>query len=146
MLAMERTIGKYAFILGALIAVVLGIASLYISESAVLVLTSFLVIFGLLVGLLNVADNQVKDFLLYSVVLIIAAGVGSVGKTLGLVSGVGLLLDGVFSYMLAFVVPATAIVALKAVLMLAKPDISIRAVKKIVVPEPRKKVVIRRKR
>lgn len=135
---MERTIGKYAFILGVLIAVVLGIASLYISESAVLVLTSFLVIFGLLVGLLNVADSQVKDFLLYSVVLIIAAGVGTVGKTLGSVSGVGLLLDGVFTYMLAFVAPATAIVALKAVLMLAKPDVQTRSMKKVVVPEPKK--------
>tara|TARA_Y100000310_G_scaffold247142_1_gene252671 strand:- start:297 stop:719 length:423 start_codon:yes stop_codon:yes gene_type:complete len=118
---MEDKLGRYAYILGVLIAVVLGIFSLYISDTAVLVLTSFIVIFGLLVGLLNVAEGQIKDFLLYSVVLIIAAGMGSVGTTLVSVSGVGILLDGVFSYLLMFLVPATAVVSLKAVLNLAKP-------------------------
>ena len=127
---MEKTVGRYAYILGVLIAVVLGAASLYLADTAVLVLTSFLVIFGLLVGLLNVADTSVKDFLLYSVVLIIAAGVGSVGTTLGTVSGVGVLLDGIFSYLLVFVVPATAVVALKGVLGMTRP---VRRAKRVAV-------------
>ena len=119
---MEKTVGRYAFILGVLIAVVLGVAALYLSESAVLVLTSFLVIFGLLVGLLNVADSQVKDFLLFSTVLIIAAGIGSVGTTFSTVSGVGVLLDGIFNHLLVFLVPAVTVVSLKAVLAMAKPE------------------------
>lgn len=140
---MEERIGKYAFILGVLIAVVMGIFSLYLNETATIILTSFMVIFGLLVGLLNVADTQVKDFLLYSIVLILAAGVGSVGNTLVSVSGVGLILEGVFNYLLMFVVPATAVVSLKAVLGLAKPDRRIVPKKTLIAPV--KKLQKRRK-
>jgi uncharacterized membrane protein YcaP (DUF421 family) len=109
-------IGHYAFLIGVLLALVLGAASAYLSVTVVAWLTSLLVIAGLLVGYFEVKPAQLKEFLLFATVLVIAAGMGSASQTLGSVLHIGMFLQGIFDHLLAFVVPATVIAALRGVL------------------------------
>lgn len=107
---MDKRVGNYSFIIGVIIAIVLGVFSL---GAATPWLVSLLVILGLIVGFLNVAGKETKEFLLVAVVLIIAASMGGASATLGGVQYIGQYLSGIFTQVLAFVVPATVIVALK---------------------------------
>ena len=73
-----------------------------------------LVVIGLIVGLLNIADKEVAPFLMSGVVLIIASALG--GSIMSDVPYVGAVLDA----LLAVFVPATVIVAIKNVFSLAR--------------------------
>ena len=110
---MEQKLGHYSFIGGVIIAVVLGLASDALGPSAAAWLASLLVVLGLIVGFLNVSGKETKEFMLVSVVLMIAAFVGNGADTLGGVQYVGSYLSGIFTQILAFVVPATIVVGLK---------------------------------
>ena len=110
---MEQKIGHYSFIGGVIIAVVLGLASGALGATTAAWLTSLLVVLGLIVGFLNVVGKEVKDFMLVATVLIIAAFAGDASDTLGGVQFIGEYLAGIFSNLLAFVVPATVVVGLK---------------------------------
>jgi len=108
---MDKRVGNYSFTIGVILALVLGIVSL---GPATPWLTSLLVVLGLIVGLLNVTGKETKEFLLVSAVMIIAASVGTgAGAYLQDVHLIGKYLAGIFGQLLAFVVPATIVVALK---------------------------------
>ena len=115
---MDQRIGRYGFTIGVLLAIILGVASPSFTVDTIALMASILVVCGLIVGLFNVGQSETKDFLLFAVVLIIAAGMGSASSTLGNVSFIGEYLAGVFSQMLAFIVPATIIVALRSILVM----------------------------
>ena len=107
---MDKRIGNYSFIIGVIIAIVLGIVSL---GTATPILASLLVVLGLIVGFLNVTGTETKEFLLVAAVLIIATSMGGISATLSGVQYIGQYLSGIFTQVLAFVVPATIVVALK---------------------------------
>ncbi|MBU0628178.1 MAG: hypothetical protein KKC75_03240 [Nanoarchaeota archaeon] len=107
---MDKRVGNYSFIIGVIIAIVLGVVSL---GTATPWLASLLVVLGLVVGFLNVVGKETKEFLLVTAVLIIAASMGGAGATLGGVTMIGQYLQGILAQVLAFVVPATVVVALK---------------------------------
>jgi len=107
---MDKRMGNYSFIIGVIIAIVLGIVSL---GTVTPILASLLVILGLIVGFLNVTGKETQKFLIVAAVLVIAAGMGGAGATLAGVEFIGTYLQGVFTQVLAFVVPATVVVALK---------------------------------
>ena len=107
---MDKKLGNYSFTIGVIIAIVLGLVSL---GTATPWLASLLVVLGLVVGFINVTGKETREFLLVGVVLIIAAAMGGAGNTLGGVEVIGPYLQGIFSQVLAFVVPATVVVALK---------------------------------
>jgi hypothetical protein len=107
---MDKRVGNYSFIIGVIIAIVLGIVSL---GTVTPILASLLVVLGLVVGFLNVTGTETKEFLLVAGVLIIAASMGGASATLGGVQYVGQYLGGIFTQMLAFVIPATVVVAIK---------------------------------
>lgn len=109
---MDQKIGSYSFTIGVIIAIVLGLFSV---GAATPWLASLLVILGLIVGFLNVTGKETQEFLLVATVLIIAAGLGGASTTLGGVAVIGKYLAGIFTQLLAFVVPATVVVALKEV-------------------------------
>ena len=120
---MEQKIGHYSFIGGVVIAVVLGLFSTQVGAEAGAWLASLLVVLGLIVGFLNVSGKETKEFLMVAVVLIIAAFAGNASGTLGGVQIIGPYLAGVFSQILAFVVPATVVVGLKDIWALGQnPD------------------------
>jgi len=116
---MEKKIGNYSFIIGVIIAVVLGLAAPMLGEATPW-LTSLLIVLGLVVGFLNVSSKETKEFLLVAVALVIVAFAGSASGTLGGVLYIGQYLQGMFDAIMAFVVPATVVVGLKDVWALAQ--------------------------
>ena len=121
---MERHIGHYSFVVGVVLALVLGAAAVwgFLGETAIDWLTSVLVVLGLIVGLLNVSKSESTEFALLATVLVIAAGMGSARDTLASVGVIGAVFSSIFVQLLAFVVPATIVVALKGVLSLAQVE------------------------
>lgn len=109
---MEQKIGHYSFIGGVILAVLLGLGSAFLG-TATPWLASLLVVLGLIAGFINVSGKETKEFMLVATVLMIAAFVGNGADTLGGVSIIGSYLAGVFTQVLAFVVPATIVVGLK---------------------------------
>lgn len=107
-------LGKWAFLVGMLLAVILGLfgsaLGAGLSETGILIL----VIIGLIVGLLNVGDKEVTPFLISGAVLIIASALG--GSLMSDIAFVGSVLDA----LLAVFVPATVVVAIKNVFSLAR--------------------------
>ena len=102
-------IGSWAFLIGFILAVVLG--ALGDVQGTVL---TILVVIGVIVGLLNVADEEVTPFLMSGAVLIIASEFG--GSTLGQLPYIG----GVLAALSAIFIPATIVVAIKNVFTLAR--------------------------
>jgi len=117
---MDKKIGSYSFIGGVIIAVILGLFSAYITPEVSAILVSVLVALGLIVGFLNVAGKETKEFLLVAVVLVIATSMGQASATLGEIQYVGEYLVGVFTNVMAFIVPAIVVVGLKDIVRLTK--------------------------
>ena len=117
---MEKQIGNYSFIIGVIIALVLGLASAQLGTAKAW-LWSILVVLGLIVGFLNVSGKETKDFLMVTVALVIVSfAAKDLIKDWADVQFIGTYLNGVFNSLLTFVVPASVIVALKEVWQLAK--------------------------
>ena len=119
---MEKQIGNYSFIIGVIVAVVLGLAAPQIGSAAAW-LWSLLVVLGLVVGFLNVSGKETKEFLWVTVALVVVSYAGSaqIDKWQN-VQFIGLYLSGVFNSILAFVIPASVVVALKDAWDLAKVE------------------------
>ncbi len=117
---MEQKIGHYSFIGGVIIAVVLGLVPVATLGTSAAWLTSLLVVLGLIVGFINVTGKETKEFMLVAVVLMLAAFVGNGSQTLGGVQIIGPYLSGVFTQVLAFVIPATIVVGLKDIWVLGQ--------------------------
>ncbi|VVB79826.1 Uncharacterised protein [uncultured archaeon] len=103
-----NVIGSWAFLVGVILAVVLGLIGNLAGNWLIA-----LVIIGLIVGLLNVADSETMPFLMSGAVLIIASAFG--GSVLADVQ----IISNVLSALLVIFVPATVIVAIKNVFVLA---------------------------
>lgn len=100
-------IGTYAFLLGALIAILTALVSGLLEAGT---LTALLVVLGLIVGFLNVSQKEVVPFL----VAALALGLGAQAKFNALPT-VGAYIDAVMANIIIFVAPAAVIVALKAI-------------------------------
>ena len=119
---MEKQIGNYSFIIGVILAVVLGLAAPRLG-AATAWLWSLLIVLGLVVGFLNVTGKETKEFLLVTVSLVVVAFAGSAQITSwSNVELIGPYLKGIFDSILAFVVPASVIVGLKDVWGMAKGE------------------------
>ena len=117
---MEKQIGNYSFIIGVIIAIVLGLAAPKLGDTAAW-LWSLLIVLGIVVGLLNVSGKETKEFLWVTVALVVVAFAGSAQiKEWQNVELIGKYLSGIFNSILAFVIPASVVVALKDVWALAK--------------------------
>lgn len=104
----SKGVGGWAFIIGVIIAVLVGLFS---SVSAWL---WALVVIGLIVGFLNVSGGESSNFLLAAVSLLIVTVLGD-----DVMSSIRIL-GSVLNAITAMVVPATVIVALKSIYSLAK--------------------------
>jgi len=122
---MDKRIGNYSFTIGVVLALILGLFSGFLPATIIPLLASLLVVLGLIVGFLNVSGKESSDFLLVATILIVISGIGTgAGAVLKEVAifNLGTYLAGVFVQILAFIIPATVIVALKRVLALAQCD------------------------
>ena len=102
-------LGGWAFIIGVIIAVLIGLFGTLNS-----LWLGILVVLGLLVGFLNVNSAESTDYLLAAVALVIVAAFGR-----DVMSGIPLL-SNVLEAIMALVVPATVIVSLKAIYSFAR--------------------------
>jgi len=112
---MAHTIGSFAFLIGILVAVIVGIImagmpAVLSGASGVILLV--LIILGLIVGLLNVKEEHKSDFL---VAIIAVAMVGSltVQQSGELIPQIAPIVSIVFQNIVAFSAPAALIVGLR---------------------------------
>ncbi|MFC1648011.1 hypothetical protein ACFL1B_00990 [Nanoarchaeota archaeon] len=106
----DNPIGALIFLIALVLAVLLGALN-----KVDMTIATILVIAGLIVGLLNVTGKETKDFLIAGAVLVIVSAYGA-----GEMSIMPEILDGIFQGLLLVFIPATAVVALKEMLMLAR--------------------------
>ncbi len=109
-----KSLGAWAFLIGVILAIVLG---LFPSQTWIL---TVLVVVGILVGLLNVTGTESRGFLLASLALVIVSAMG--GSAISALGGIplGEYLGFILNNLLILFVPATIIVALKSVFDIAK--------------------------
>ena len=118
---MEKQIGNYSFIVGVILAVVLGLAAPKLG-AATAWLWSLLVVLGLVVGFLNVSGKETKEFLLVTVSLVIVAYAGSAQiNSWSNVQFIGPYLKGIFDSILAFVVSASVVCVVSPMFHVAFP-------------------------
>ena len=114
-----QAVGSWAFLLGVFVAIIAGALLLTDkSNPALTTVTSFLVLLGTIVGLLNVTTKETNSFLLAAVVLVLVSGFGI--TVYSDVLRIGPYLQAMLVAILEFVVPATIVVALKAIFSLAE--------------------------
>ncbi len=110
---MGKTLGGWAFVIGLIIAVVIAVFGVQATWPMYLLL-----VLGLIVGLVNVTDKEVNSFLIASIAFMftftalgnVAAGIPTIGVTVA----------KFFVLVNAFVAPAAAVVAFKALFSHAK--------------------------
>ena len=104
----KAMLGRWAFLIGVVLAVIFGFIS------AGTWLSWLLVVIGLVVGLVNISDKEVGEFLTAGTVMVLMGYFG--GQTLSSV----VYLSTIFNNILTLFVPATIVVAVKSVLSLAR--------------------------
>ena len=115
---MARKMGEWTFTIGVLIAVVIGLFSSNIQGTDLegwLVL--LLVVFGLIVGFLNITEKESTPFLVAAAVLLIT---GTAGGSLSIIPAIGDYLESIVSKIAVYVAPAAIVVALKSIQSLAR--------------------------
>ncbi len=117
--ARENIIGAWAFLIGVVIAIGVGVFAKDSIEPFVLAVLTLL---GLVVGYF-VAEKDVSTFLLASVSVVIVSFAGVQGSVLSAaISGINLnrIITSILGALLFLFIPATIIVAIKTVFSLAK--------------------------
>lgn len=119
--AQTPKVGEWAFLVGLLLAIVLGF---FDQASWGQTVTAVLVVLGIIVGLVNIVAKETDDFLIASIALLVA-GVAGYGGVTGyglyqVLPGIGSFLSTVLTNIATFVAPAAVIVAIKAVYRLAR--------------------------
>jgi hypothetical protein len=104
-------LGSWAFLIGLILAVLVGIFQMSGFGQGV---SYLLIVLGIVVGLLNIADEEVEPFLMTGAVLVI---VGTLGQSVVQTVPV---FDRILQALTLLFVPATIIVALKNVFGMAK--------------------------
>ena len=112
---MSKEIGKWAFIIGAVLAVIMGIGvglgQAWGSNAwAVLVL----VVLGLVVGFVNITAKEVQGFLI-AAIAVLAANTANLAAANTIVAKLGDILSGIVVNVILVIAPAALIVALRAV-------------------------------
>lgn len=100
---MEKSLGGWAFVIGLIIAIVIALTGNTANWALYL-----LVVLGLIVGLLNISDKEVNSFLIAAIAFMLTFG------SLSAVFANWLPVARFLQLLVAFVAPAAAVVAFKA--------------------------------
>jgi hypothetical protein len=109
-----KSIGAWIFLIGVLLAVVIGLFPSFSSNSITL---AILVIIGLVIGFMNISAGEASKFLLAGAALIIVSSMGQGAIPSGNIGGI---ITSVLNSLLMLFVPATIIVALRTMFAMAK--------------------------
>jgi hypothetical protein len=124
--ARENEVGAWSFLIGVVLAIVIGLTTSLIPIPALAKYSSpiyaLLVILGLIIGFWNVPSGKdSQKFLVAGAVLVIVSRFGMDSVTGSLIGiGIGNAVASVFSALLVLFVPATIVVALKNVFSVTK--------------------------
>jgi hypothetical protein len=111
-------IGFWAFILGLVIAVVVGIlAALGMAGGIMTAIIIILIILGLVIGFLNITAKEILLFLVATIALIVVGSVFAPLNTLG----IGKILDSILALIATLMAPAAIVAAIKALWAVGKP-------------------------
>ena len=124
----ENSLGAWAFLIGVILAVIIGISAGSIFSLQKIIsyspqIYAILVMLGLFVGFsINVSGrSDSQTFLIAGAILVIVSKFGMESVTGSLIGiGIGDTVSSTFAALLALFVPATIIVALKTVFSIAK--------------------------
>ncbi len=122
----ENSTGAWAFFIGVVLAVIIGLSTLLIPIPSLRKYSSFiyliLVILGIIVGSsINVSGKDSQAFLITGAIIVIVGKFGMDSVTGSLIGiGIGDTVSSIFASLLALFVPATIVVALKTVFGLAR--------------------------
>lgn len=109
----------WAFIVGAIIAIIIGLFGASAMVAPYMgILTTVLVIAGIIVGFFNISPSETNNYLLAAVSIVIVSALA--GDSLSIVQGIGPYLESVFGALMAFIVPAVLVVGLKAIYYVSK--------------------------
>lgn len=128
MIARENWIGAWAYTVGLVLAIVIGVVVglglNFPSFSEISIyLSGFIVVLGIIIGSVNVNYKETNTFLLAGAILVIVSkfGVDAVQQQLhAQVSVIGSVGVSIFNSLLLLFVPATIIVAIKALFSMSK--------------------------
>ncbi len=111
------TIGFFAFLIALIVAIIGGIVS---PANSGLILV--LIVMGILVGLLNIAEHEVQPLLLAAIALIVVGvGTGIFAPLDKVINPLGTWIDHIVDYFTIFMTPAAIIAAVKILLQVARP-------------------------
>jgi len=120
----SQKVGSYAFLVGILLAIIIGVLAAFVPatvQGVAGITTLLLVVLGLIVGILNIKDKHITDF------LVAAIAVAMVGGTAGgllaldqMIKPVGTMLVLIIGNIVAMAVAAALVVGLKQIFALAK--------------------------
>jgi len=122
----ENSISAWAFFIGVILAVAIGLSTLIIPFQTLTRYSSFiyliLVVLGIVVGTsINVTGKESQTFLIIGAIIVIVSKFGMDSVSSSLIGiGIGDTVSSIFASLLALFVPATIIVALKSVFGMAR--------------------------
>lgn len=117
----QKGMGKVLFVVGVLIALIMGIgAAMETGWASNPWLVLLLVVLGLVVGFFNIAASEVSAFLTGTVGLILATAVANLVSIDTLVRGVGTFIQASLGNFIILIGAAAVVVSFKAVYSLAK--------------------------
>lgn len=106
----DQKYGSWAFIIGVVLAIVIGLLGTSVFAGFASMLPLVFVILGIVIGLLNISDKEITSFLVAVVALLVAGGVDW-----SLIPTVGGMLGSIFANIASLMAPAAVIVGIKAV-------------------------------
>jgi hypothetical protein len=103
-------IGEWAFLAGVILALLFGLFKGEVTGA----FATTLIVLGILVGFLNIAEKETTPYLVATIALLVAAGLGDLpfAKVVNL--------SAMLKNIVLFVAPAAVIVALKTIITLGK--------------------------
>lgn len=124
-IAKENSLGAWAFLIGVILAVLIGVSATIFSMPDVVKYNAqiygLLVLLGLIIGFVWVPGSDSQTFLWTGTVIVVVSRFGMEGVKGSLIGvGIGEAVAAVFGALLALFVPATIIVALKTVFSIAR--------------------------
>ncbi len=107
----KAEIGHWSFLIGIVLAILAGLMGTLYQETIAMTL----IVLGVIIGVLNISEKEVTDFLVASIALLLTGAAG-----LEELPAIGILIGPIVTNIATLVAPAVVIVSLKAIYELGK--------------------------
>lgn len=119
--------GELAFLVGIVLALIVGVLSSFLPPNMPPILLGMLGVLGLAVGIMNIREKEANSFLIAGIAfLAVSMSLSNILELFKVIGepglGVEVAINGFISALVAFIAPATFIVALKAIYSIAEKE------------------------